>query len=192
MLKRPSSKRKTQPEQIELNLVPILDTMVTLIAFLLFTMSFIAIVSIESPVPIMSQQQVNEQIKERPLQLTVSLRENEAEVWSPFERIPARKIPNTAEGQPDTKAIHEAILSVKQQFPTETKVVLVPSPMSTYDTLIGVMDALRGIEPTDPPIYFRNAATGNDEKVATLFPEVIFGNILGDDATPPAQSMGDG
>lgn len=180
MLKRPSSRRKTEVQQITLNLVPILDTMVTLIAFLLFTMSFLAIVSIESPFPQASPEDVAEKLREKPLQLTLTLRETEAELWSPFERISARVIPNAAERQPDTRAIHDALVQVKKRFATETKIVLVPYAAATYDTLIAVMDSVRMVEAGDEPIYVKNAETGNDEPVRVLFPEVIFGNLLGD------------
>lgn len=180
MLKRPSSRRKSHSEQISLNLVPILDTMVTLIGFMLFTMSFVAIVSIESPVPITSQKAVDEKLVEKPLQLTVTVRENEIELWSPFERIPPRKIPSQTPGQPDIKALHEAVLGIKQQFPNETNVVLAPFAAAPYDVLVAVMDALRDIETSDPPIYAKNEQSGNDEVVKALFPNIVFGNILGD------------
>lgn len=181
MLKRPSSRRKSSREEINLNLVPILDTMVTLIGFLLFTTSFLSIVNIESPFPeAATSDNLEEKLKEKPLQLTVSLREAESEIWSPFERIAPKKIPHASPGQPDTKAIHEALLEVKKRFPTENKVVIVPTATTNYDTLVNVMDSLRTMEPSDPPIYFRNEKTGNDEAVKKLFPEVIFGNLLGD------------
>lgn len=154
--------------------------MVTLIAFLLFTMSFLALVSIESPFPIINPAELTAKLKEKPLQLTVSLRETETEVWSPFDRFPTKKIPNAAPGQPDIKGIHEVIVSVKQKFPMETKVVLAPFPGASYDILIATMDALRVLEPTDPPIFVKNEKTGNDEPLKYLFPEVIFGNLLGD------------
>jgi len=180
VLKRPSSRRKTSKEPIALNLVPFIDAMVTLIGFMLFTTSFLAIVSIESPFPHASTALTEEKIKQKPLQLTVSLHENDSEIWSPFERIASKKIPHTPEGQPDTKAIHDALLSVKQQFPDETKIVIVPTANTTYDVMISLMDNMRMVTPTDPPIFKRNAATGNDELVKALFPEVIFGNLLGD------------
>src|SRR5689334_18160563 len=127
MLKRPTSRRKSKQEGVTLNLVPILDTMVTLIGFLLFTMSFLAIVSIESPFPQASPDRVEEQLKEKPLQLTISINEGDTEIWSPFEKIEAKKLPNPVPGQPDTKALHEALLDVKEKFPAETKVVIVPA-----------------------------------------------------------------
>ncbi len=180
MFKKPTSRRKSEKEQIELNLVPILDTMVTLISFLLFTMSFLAIVSIESPFPQASAQSVQQKLKEKPLQLTVTLRKKEIEIWSPFNRIQSKKIPHTAEDLPDTVALHSALLEIKQQFPNETQVVIVPPSTANYDTLISVMDAMRVIEKTDPPIYTKNDETGADEIVKTLFPNVVFGNLLGD------------
>jgi biopolymer transport protein ExbD len=177
MLKRPTSRSKRDQKQIELNLVPILDTMVTLIGFLLFTTSFLSLVSIESPFPMASPQEVVEKIKEKPLQLTLTLRENEAEIWSPFEKIPSQTIPNTSPGNPDVAKIHEALLGVKQKFPNDTKLVIVPHPGMTYDVLISVMDSARTIEATDTPI-FRKTASGTEEVLKILFPEVIFGNLL--------------
>jgi biopolymer transport protein TolR len=180
VLKRPTSRRKGNAEGVTLNLVPILDTMVTLIGFLLYTTAFLSLVSVESPFPTTSSQEVQEKLKEKPLQLTVTLRDDEAEIWSPFNKIKSRTIPNIAAGQPDLAKIHTELLDVKKTFPNETKVVVVPTGGMPYDTLIAVMDNLRGIEPTDPPLFFKNVATGIDEPVKTLFPEVIFGNLLGD------------
>jgi biopolymer transport protein ExbD len=180
VLKRPTSRRKGEAKQIELNLVPVLDTLVTLISFLLFTMSFLNVVGIESQAPIASSEETQAKLKEKPLQLTLSLRENECEIWSPFEKIAPRKVPNLGTLQPDLKAIHEALLDVKKQFPGETHVVLVPEASVNYDTLIAVMDAARGMDPTDAPIFAKNPKTGIDEQTKLLFPDVVFGNLLGE------------
>ncbi len=180
MLKRPTSRRKSSSEGIQLNLVPILDTMVALIGFLLYTTAFLSLVSIESPFPTASTAEVEQKLKEKPLQLTVTLRGTEAEIWSPFEKIKSRTIPNASPGKPDTIKIHAELLDIKKSFPNETKVVIVPTAGTTYDVLIEVMDGIRGVDPTDPPIFSKNVATGNDEPIKVLFPDVIFGNLLGD------------
>ena len=181
MLKRPSSRRKSKNAQVQLNLVPILDAMVTLIGFLLFTMSFLAIVSIESPFPESAARPLDEKVKERPLQLTVSLHDKDTEIWSPFNKFEAKTIPNAPDGHPDVKAVHDFLVTIKLKFPTENKVVLTPTRTSTYDILIALMDGFRGLEPTDPPIFIKNVKTGMDEPQKKLFPEVIFGNLLGVD-----------
>ncbi len=180
MLRKPTHRRRGKSEQIELNLVPILDTMVTIVAFLLFTMSFLVLAHIESPFPVASMEDLKEQVKKKPLQLTLTLREKEAQVWSPFDLVPKRIIANTAEGIPDLRGIRSVLFEVKNKFPTEQKIVLVPGPEVNYENLILIMDTVRLIEKTDPPVYFKDPATGQDQVAKFLFPEVVFGNLLGD------------
>jgi biopolymer transport protein ExbD len=181
MLRRPSARRKTGSEQIQLNLVPMMDTFVTLIAFLLYTMAFIVMTDVETPLPTASPTEVAEKLKEKPLQLTVSFRKDETEIWSPFRKIEAKKIPNLPEGTPDTLAIHQRLVEIKQQFPNETQVVLAPTGSTSYDSLVASMDVIRMLDATDPPIIVRNAETGVDEALKLLFPQIVFGNILSSD-----------
>lgn len=181
MLRRPSARRKAGSEQIQLNLVPMMDTFVTLIAFLLYTMAFIVMTHVETPLPTANPKEVAEKLKEKPLQLTVSFRKDETEVWSAFQKIPAKKIPNTPEGTPDVLAIHQRLVEVKQQFPNEKQVVLAPNGSISYDSLVASMDGIRMLDATDPPIIVKNAETGVDEALKLLFPEVVFGNILSND-----------
>ncbi len=178
MLNRPSTRRKGSHKQIELNLVPILDTMVTLIGFMLFTMSFLSLVSIESPVPVVSPAEQEEKLKERPLQLTMSLQEKGIQIWSPFQKVESKNIPYLPDGAPDFKAIHDHLVSIKQKFPTESKIVFAPLKDSNYELLVMLMDITRALEPTDPAIFVKNAQTGVDVPIKTLFPEIVYGNLL--------------
>lgn len=180
MLKRPSSRRKSEKKEVTLNLVPMIDALVTLITFLLFTMSFFAFVSIESPLPMTSKADVQQKLKEKPLQLTVSITEKDMEVWSPFKLIPSKKIPNLEEKKPDTKTLHELILGIKEKFPKENKIVLSPYKEASYDILVSIMDAVQTIEPTDPPLFIENPETKINEQAKFLFNQIIFGNLLGD------------
>lgn len=181
MLKRPSSRRRIAKEQVILNLVPMMDTFVVLIAFLLYTMVFFVMTHVETPLPTSSPTEVAEKLKEKPLQLTVSFRKDEVEIWSPFQKITAKKIPNTPEGTPDVLAIHTRLVEVKQQFPNEKQVVLAPSGSISYDSLVAAMDGIRMLDAIDPPIIVKNAETGVDETLKLLFPEIVFGNILSND-----------
>lgn len=180
MLKRPSLLRKSNKKNIELNLVPMLDALITMISFLLFTMSFLTLVAVESQAPVASKS-INEAVmKEKPLQLTLTLRANEVEIWSPFDKIPAKKIPSLEPGKPNLTTVHDTLVKIKQQFPQETKIVFAPEGGVNYDVLVSVMDTARGLEPTDPPIALKNPQTGVDEVVKNLFSEIVFGNLLGD------------
>jgi biopolymer transport protein ExbD len=179
VLNRPSSRRKGEKPQINLNLVPILDSLVTLISFLMFTMSFMSLVSVETPFPTASVAQNEKKLKEKPLQLTVSVREQDLEIWSPFNRVASTTIRNVEDGKPNTAELHSKLIEIKQKYPKETQVVFVPTAAMNYDTMVALMDAMRVLEATDPPIFAPNAETGVDEAVKALFPEVVFGNLLG-------------
>ena len=67
MLRRPSARRKVGSEQIGLNLVPMMDTFVTLIAFLMYTMVFVVMTHVETPLPTASPTEVANKLKEKPI-----------------------------------------------------------------------------------------------------------------------------
>lgn len=181
MLKRPSSRRRSAPEEIVLNLVPMMDALVTLIAFLLFTMTFLNVVGLDSPIPLASTPSEANALQEKPLQLTLTIQRDRVLIWSPFERISPQQVPNLPSGEYDVNSLHDALHKIKVQFPKESQVVFFPMSHVTYDTLVALMDAARIFEKTDAPIYLKSAA-GVDEPVKALFPDIVFGNLIGDDS----------
>lgn len=181
MLKRPSTRRRTTPQEVNLNLVPMLDALVTMIAFLMYTMAFMSLTMIESPLPSVSSSENQSQLKERPLQLTITFNEQDMLLWSPFDLIPKQSIANHADGSIDALKLHEAVIGIKQKFPTENKIVFVPKGNTSYDAIVVASDAVRTFEKTDPVIAIKNPQTGVQEQAKQLFGEVVFGNLLGGD-----------
>ncbi len=179
MLKRPSTRRRTLPREVQINLIPMMDALVTMIAFLLYTMAFLSFSMIESPLPIVSSEVNQSQLKDKVLQLTVTLNDKDALIWSPFDLIPQTHIAHRADGSVDVLKLHEELIKIKQKFPNENKVVLVPKSSTSYDTIVTVLDATRNLDKTDTVISMKNEKTGVQEQVKALFPEVIFGNLLG-------------
>ncbi len=179
MLKRPSTRSKTSKDQLILNLVPMLDALMTLIIFLLFSLSFLAIVSIESPVPVSTKAEAQKNIKKKPLQLTITVDQNLVQIWSPFGRIKTKKIAHI-DGLPDLIAVHNELIKVKEKFPNEKQIVFMPHAGTNYDTLVGLMDSMRSLETTDPPIFIKSKKSDLDIEAKYLFPNIVFGNLLGD------------
>ena len=179
MLKRPSSRRHSAPQEIQINLVPMLDALVTMIAFLMYTMAFMSLAMLESPLPVVSTEENATQIEEKPLQLTLSIGDQDVMLWSPFDLIPQITIPHQSDGRIDTLKIHEKVLELKQKFPTEKKIVLVPQANTSYESIISIIDSVKYLEKTDPLISALNPKTGVQEQVKELFSETVFGNLLG-------------
>jgi biopolymer transport protein ExbD len=187
MLKRPSSRRRSNHAEVSLNLVPMLDALVTMISFLMYTMAFLSLTMVESPLPMVSQEENIKQLKEPPLQLTLTVNDNDLLVWSPFDKIEKVTIPNIMirndqtgkeEPSPDLIKLHETLIGIKQKFPNETKLLMVPKQETSYDTIVTLIDAAKNLEKTDIPIVIKNEKTGIEEQAKSLFPDVIFGNLL--------------
>lgn len=176
MLRRASGQRRgSQHSNLEeLPLVPIMDAFVTLIAFLLMATSLLAVTLIDTPVPIVS---TNPPDNKKPLSLTIRVLEDKLVVESPFNLISRQEIPRT-DTQHNLTKLHDLLLEVKNKFPLEKQIILMPSPTTKYDDLVQIMDSGRQIRPADPPLYIKNDQ-GQDVVVTDLFPDVVFGNVLG-------------
>jgi biopolymer transport protein ExbD len=181
MLKRPSSRRRSNHSEVNINLIPMLDALVTMISFLMYTMAFLSFTMIESPIPMVSSEENIQQLKERPLQLTLTVNENDLLLWSPFDLIPQTTIPNKEDKSPDLLKLHETLIGIKQKFPTENKIVLSPKSATSYDLIVSIIDTAKNFEKTDPVIVVKNEKTGVEEQAKTIFGEVVFGNLLGGD-----------
>jgi biopolymer transport protein ExbD len=158
-----------------------MDALVTMISFLMYTMAFLSFTMIESPLPMVSPDTNQQQLRQRPLQLTLTLNEKDILLWSPFDLIPQQKIPNLPEGKVDLMRLHETLIGIKQKFLKEDKVILVPQGVTSYDTIIQVIDAVKNFEKTDPIISIKNEKTGIQEQAKYLFGDIVFGNLLGGD-----------
>jgi biopolymer transport protein ExbD len=178
MLKRPTSRRRSREADFDINIVPLLDTLVTLIAFLMFSMSIINVVSLDSFAPTQDSKSINQPIKKKPLQLTLSFQGRGMLLWSPFGRIKERRIRDLADGTPNLVGLHQELIKLKNRFPTENQLILMPSADLSYELLIKVMDSIRSLEATDPTIYVKNPKTGVDEVAIFLFPDIVFGNLM--------------
>ena len=95
--------------------------------------------------------------------------------------IKQETIKNREDGTVDVLKLHEALIAIKQKFPTEEKIILVPQKATSYDTIVMILDAAKAYEKTDPVIVVKNEKTGVEEQSKNLFGEVVFGNLLGDD-----------
>ena len=176
MLKRPSSqKRGPGKEQIELPLIPVMDALVTLIVFLVAATALLAVTLIDVPVPLVSS--APKKLNKKPLSLTVTINDSGLRLYSPFRLIRSKFIAKKGE-EYDTLEFHEALLAIKRKFPAEKQLVFMPAQVVKYEDIVKLMDASRRIEKGDLSLYSKDE-DNEDIVVTELFPEVVFGNILG-------------
>lgn len=184
MLRRPSSRRKSAKSEVAINLVPMLDALVTLVTFLLFTTSFLSIAAIDTPAPQLApaSEQV-ENLKDKPLQLTAYVQEKQIILsdWSGSREkhvIPSVLDPASNELRYDIERFHKTLVEIKTRHLKETKLIFKPDGGVSYESIVGLMDAARNFDEKGDPLLIKKDEQGVEVIEKNLFPEVIFGNIM--------------
>ena len=152
----------------DLNIVPMIDMMVILVFFLIFTAVFSKtnILQLNLPAP-------NSSVPDLPqgLQLEVIVRPDRLEIADKRTGI-LRTLPLTATGY-DYENLSLFLRAVKTKFPTKTEASVLLGPMVPYDVLVQVMDTTRLFQLNDAKFT----------KVE-LFPQISVGDapLVGADA----------
>ena len=144
----------------DLNIVPMIDMMVILVFFLIFTAVFSKTNILQLNLPASSAA-----IPDLPkgLKLEVIIRADDL-VVNDRNSGPLKELPNIATGL-DLAGLSEYIRRVKSQYPDMTDATVLSSPSTPYDTLVQVMDTVRIYELPVAPF-----------SKAELFPDISLGD----------------
>jgi len=123
----------------DLNIVPMIDMMVILVFFLIFTAVFSKTNILQLNLPASSNAAPMDLPKG--LKLEVIIRPNDL-VINDRNSGPLKVLENTAAGY-DLENLSVFMRRVKSEYPQMTDATILPSPNTAYDTLVQVMDAVR-------------------------------------------------
>jgi biopolymer transport protein ExbD len=123
----------------DLNIVPMIDMMVILVFFLIFTAVFSKTNILQLNLPASSNTTPLDLPKG--LKLEVIIRPNDL-VVNDRNSGPLKVLENTPTGY-DLENLSVYMRQVKSQFPQMTDATILPGPAVPYDTLVQVMDAVR-------------------------------------------------
>jgi biopolymer transport protein ExbD len=163
-------KKEADPE---LDLVPIMNMVTILIPFLLLSVQFVSIAVIDSTLPAIGKpaEPTNEEPEEK-LNLSVAITDKGYTIMGASGVLGNPKgegatVPCVRDGCPgaeayDTKKLTEMLGQIKDEYPDEENVILVPESSIPYEVLIATMDSTR----EDPD-------TKVAEKARELFPYVV-------------------
>jgi biopolymer transport protein ExbD len=145
----------------DLNIVPMLDVMVILTFFLIFTAVFSRTSILEVHLPAPGVRSKPEPVS---LELEVILRRNGLQVADRNTGI-LQSMPITATGH-DVVRLSGYLEQVKARFPDKTQATLLVAPDVDYDTIVQVMDAVR----------IRQSMDGAKVVRTELFPQIALGD----------------
>jgi biopolymer transport protein ExbD len=146
----------------DLNIVPMLDVMVILTFFLIFTAVFskTSVVELNLPGP-----GVQAPPPVPTLELEVILRKAGLEVADRNVGV-LETIPLTVTGFQDIPRLSKYLVGVKAKFPDKANATLLVSDEVDYDTIVQVMDAMR----------IRQDVDGTTVTTTALFPQISLGD----------------
>jgi biopolymer transport protein ExbD len=145
----------------DLNIVPMIDMMVILVFFLIFTAVFSKTNILQMNLPNNSNAVPLDLPKD--LKLEVIIRSDDL-VINDRNSGPLKTLANTPSGY-DLDGLSEFIRRVKSQYPQMTEATILSGPATTYDTLVQVMDTVRVYQLPVAPF-----------SKAELFPDISIGD----------------
>jgi biopolymer transport protein ExbD len=145
----------------DLNIVPMLDVMVILTFFLIFTAVFskTSILEVHLPGP-----GVQSDAPKPTLELEVIVRRSGLEIADRHVGV-LKTIPITAKGH-DYVAMTDYLGTIKQRFPDKQNATLLVANDVDYDTIVQTMDAVR----------VRQTVAGSKVERVELFPQIALGD----------------
>jgi biopolymer transport protein ExbD len=154
--------RRLRKEPAHLEITAFINLIVVLVPFLLSTAVFTRLAVLDLSLP--AQNSGVEQLKANNLQLEVVIRPDSVEVGDRIGGL-IQRIPN-AGPQHDVKTLQALMVQLKTQFPDKLDASVLAEPNTPYDTLVQVMDAVRGTMTAQGPKIVRTE----------LFPNISIGD----------------
>ncbi|MEN9307496.1 MAG: Biopolymer transport protein ExbD/TolR [Fibrobacterota bacterium] len=140
--------------QEELNLTPFLDVMIVLIPFLMLSASFASVVVVKASLPSPVTNPVPVKMPP-PFDLVAQVSPDTIKVWLDPAKLnskPVAQIPTPgkdAYSSATLDALHKALVAVKAQHPTETRLALDAAPGVSLERMSQLMDISAILLPAD-------------------------------------------
>ena len=154
--------RRLHKTPAHLEITAFINLIVVLVPFLLSTAVFTRLAVLDLTLP--AQNSAVEQLKADNLQLEVVIRPDAVEVGDRIGGL-IQRIPNAGSTY-DTRTLSSLMVQIKQKFPDKLDASVLAEPNTSYDSLVQVMDAVRGTATFDGPRVVR----------AELFPNISIGD----------------
>lgn len=167
--------------EFELDLAPLLAVMVKLVPVLLVSSAFVQMMIIETELPQVVQQAIQEQEKNpKATQLTIELSKKDGVrfIITENEKQKIDTIALNANHEFDLPAIHAKFKELKQGHPEVFKIELSPDADIPYKEIVRIMDEARRSRSSDIRFPVKDAKTGQETTTDYMFPEVVFANMM--------------
>lgn len=154
--------------------------MVKLVPVLLLSSAFVQVGVIETDLPQIVKEQIEQQ-KENPTAQVALVMKETGEVQIDLERggkVESYKVAAPSAGTFDYEGVAATLLKVKAQNPEVFTLKLNPSEKVPYAQIVKMMDSARRTPDKTQKFQLKDAKTGQTTETELMFPDVVFSNIF--------------
>lgn len=175
------ARTRASDSTFDLNLAPVLDIIVSVVPMLLLSVAFIQVKMIETPIPQVVAQAIEDNRKKNELTITLEMSKKDGFTFVLKEGDKKEQKVRVAltNGQFDLDQLYQQALQIKRQHPAVFDLSLSPSGDVPLNEMVAVMDRLRRVAAVEDSVVF-NDASGKPVKTDLLYPYVTFANVVGD------------
>lgn len=180
MAKKPSDRTHRSRPDDSLNLTPLIDMITCLMFFLMMFASILPVVMIDAPLPkVASTAEEVKQAKNDEAKMEVLVTIN-SKGFSVKSDVGSEKTFSVGPKGYPYDELHKYLVGLKTKRPTAKELTLMPSDDTSYEIMIGVMDASRELYKDDPGYQALSpeiAKKPESQQFNRLFPEVSIGGV---------------
>ncbi|MEI8348145.1 MAG: biopolymer transporter ExbD [Pseudomonadota bacterium] len=160
---------KRERRHCHMNLVPVIDTMFTIIFFLMISVHFINLHEIGTDAPAIAE--VDAKSKKPPLNLSLRITTENIEVRTGLYSKAVKTI-NKVDGNYNLEELRQLMIAIKKDHMDEKSVIFRPESLVSYNDLVKIMDVVR--EMPSKTLIKGIDKNGNEMESEKLFEQVIF------------------
>lgn len=172
---------KNEDETFDLDLAPVLSVVVALVPIFLATAVFIKIGVIETQLPQIINEAVQQERKDETPKTSVKLEVSKTQgfvVEVTHNGNVSKKTINLVNNDFDYAALHKELAEFKAAHPMIFRLELRPMDDVPYDKIIKVMDSARKTKQGDPKLLVTDPKTNEKMESPYMFVDIFFGNVL--------------
>ncbi len=157
---------------LNLNLVPVMDTIFVFIFFLLVSAEFMEIRDIQGEAPVISTFE-DSKLKKEPLNLVLEISNDSIDIKTGLDGHVYKKVAYDEQ----LTELHKVLEQIKANNIEEDSVILKPAKNLAYGKLVNIMDSIRLVKDQTGEVVGTNAK-GETVKSKALFPQLIFETVM--------------
>lgn len=165
----------------DINLAPFLDIIIVIIPMLLLSIAFVQVRMIETNVPQIVAQKIQEQKKNEEPPVSLALKADMAMGFS-LEVKEKGKTHDVKIALKDGKFDYERLaveaLNVKHEHIDIFSMDFMPEKTVPYEAIVKTMDTLRRLPASEGKIAVKDSKTGEVTQTDMMFPDVTFANVV--------------